>query len=44
MPRTANELREFHDFLGRKLGNGGADLSPEEALDEWRVSAAISCL
>ena len=31
-----NELREFHRFLGAKLENGGADLSPEEALDEWR--------
>ena len=36
MPPTANELRDFHDFLGRKLSHGGADLSPEEALDEWR--------
>lgn len=33
---TTNELREFHHFLGEKLSNGGADLSPEEALDEWR--------
>jgi hypothetical protein len=31
-----NELREFHHFLGEKLNNGGAGLSPEEALDEWR--------
>jgi hypothetical protein len=31
-----NELREFHGFLAEKLKNGGADLSPEEALDEWR--------
>ena len=30
------ELREFHRFLTDKLGAGGADLSPEEALDEWR--------
>ncbi len=36
MPPMANELRDFHDFLGQKLSNGGVDLSPEEALDEWR--------
>lgn len=31
-----NELREFYTFLGDRLNNGGAGLSPEEALDEWR--------
>lgn len=31
-----NELREFHRFLGAKLENGGADLLPEEALEQWR--------
>ena len=31
-----NELREFHQFLGTKLENGGADMWPEEVLDEWR--------
>jgi hypothetical protein len=31
-----NELRAFHRFLGAKLENGGADLWPEEALEEWR--------
>jgi hypothetical protein len=30
------ELRDFHQFLGDKLKGGGVDLSPEEALDEWR--------
>jgi hypothetical protein len=30
------ELHEFHRFLTTKLSNGGADLSPEEAVDEWR--------
>ncbi len=30
------ELDEFHKFLGHHLRNGGARLSPEEALDEWR--------
>lgn len=33
---SVNELNEFYVFLGDKLKNGGADLSPEEALDEWR--------
>ena len=31
-----DELRAFHEFLGEKLKNGGAELSPEEAVDEWR--------
>ncbi len=30
------ELREFHRFLTAKLSADGTDLSPEEALDEWR--------
>ena len=30
------ELREFHRFLTDKLSTNGIDLSPEEALDEWR--------
>jgi len=30
------ELREFHRFLSEKVGANAADLSPEEALDEWR--------
>jgi len=30
------ELRDFHQFLGTKLKDGGIDCSPEEALDEWR--------
>ena len=30
------ELREFHRFLTNKLGAEGINLSPEEALDEWR--------
>lgn len=33
-----NELAEFHHFVGEKLKNGGAALSPEEALDEWRAA------
>ena len=30
------ELRDFHQFLAEKLGGTDAELSPEEALDEWR--------
>ena len=30
------ELREFHRFLTDKLSADGIDVSPEEALDEWR--------
>jgi hypothetical protein len=33
---TIQELREFHRFLTDKLSASGIDLSPEEALDEWR--------
>ena len=33
---AVNELREFHRFLGAKLENGGAELLPEEVLEEWR--------
>jgi hypothetical protein len=36
MPTQINELRDFQQFLAEKLSNGGADLSPEEAVDEWR--------
>ena len=32
----ADELREFHRFLSDKLSSNAIDLSPEEALDEWR--------
>jgi len=32
-----NDLRDFHRFVGEKLNNGGASLSPEEVLDEWRI-------
>lgn len=33
---TTEELRAFHRFLSDRLDAGGTDLSPEEALDEWR--------
>jgi len=30
------ELQDFHRFLGGKLKNGSANLSPEQALKAWR--------
>ena len=36
MSELIQELREFHRFLTDKLSADGIDLSPEEALDEWR--------
>lgn len=33
---SVEELREFHRFLSARLTADGIDLSPEEALDEWR--------
>ena len=30
------EFAAFRDFLSEKLSNGGADLSPEQALAEWQ--------
>jgi hypothetical protein len=32
------ELAEFHHFLGQQLAAGTMHLSPEEALDEWRLA------
>jgi hypothetical protein len=34
--QTIEELREFHRFLTDKVHLEAIDLSPEEALDEWR--------
>jgi hypothetical protein len=33
---TTKELLDFHRFLTDKLHGNGTELSPEEALDEWR--------
>ncbi len=33
----SSDLFQFYDFLGVKLSQGDADLSPEEVLDEWRT-------
>jgi hypothetical protein len=32
-----SELHEFHDFVGDQLRNGGAELTPEEVLGEYRM-------
>ena len=31
------ELRDFHLYLGEKLAAGEVAVSPEEALDQWRL-------
>jgi hypothetical protein len=36
--KMVEDLRDFHRFLTDKLTVDGIDLSPEEALDEWRRS------
>jgi len=35
--QTRHDLQEFHAFLGKTIAKGRADLTPEEALDEWRI-------
>ena len=35
--RSLDDLREFHRFVGEKVENGGASLSPEQVLDQWRL-------
>ena len=32
------ELHRFYRFVGNKLASGEGELSPEEALDEWRAA------
>lgn len=34
--QTIDELRAFNHFLAEKLTQGSGEISPEEALDEWR--------
>lgn len=35
-PETNPELADFHAYLGQRL-NSGDNVSPEEALGEWRM-------
>jgi len=39
---TYSELERFHAFVGEKLSNGGTDLTPEQALDLWRIENPTS--
>lgn len=34
---VSSELERFYSFIAEKLANGGCQLSPEEALNEWRA-------
>ena len=34
---SSNDLRDFYQFVGDKVNNGGGSMSPEEVLDEWRT-------
>lgn len=34
---TQSDLQQFHDFIAKKLQNGGAGLSPEAVLAMWRA-------
>jgi hypothetical protein len=34
--RALDELRKFHHFLSERLTGGETEMSPEEAVDEWR--------
>ncbi len=38
---TQNELASFYQFVGVKLNQKDADLSPEELLDQWRAEHPI---
>jgi hypothetical protein len=37
-----SELADFHYFIGEQLKDGGAALSPEEALEEWRAQRPVT--
>jgi hypothetical protein len=39
--RPSADLAGFHRFLAEKVANGGTTLSPEEALDEWRLQHPV---
>ena len=38
MSATREEIDAFHEFAASKLNNGGAGLSLEQLLAEWRAS------
>ena len=35
-----DEMQSFYDFLGQRLQNGGANLTPEESVREFRAYQA----
>lgn len=37
MTTDQTELYQFSEFLSGKLANGGAELSPEQCLEMWRL-------
>jgi hypothetical protein len=37
-----NELKDFHCFIGDKLSDPSSNLSPEQALVEWRDEHPLS--
>jgi hypothetical protein len=34
---TTSELQQFYEFLGQQLRAGSAEISPEQAVDIWRM-------
>ena len=36
VPNSASDPQAFHQFLNEKLKNGGASMTLEDALEEWR--------
>ena len=37
-PAIQTDLRQFREFLSQQLDGEPVDLTPEEALDQWRAS------
>ena len=37
MATNESELYQFSEFLAGKLANGGAELTPEQCLEMWRL-------
>jgi hypothetical protein len=34
--QVTDDLKQFYDFIGKQLNNGGDTLSPEQVLERWR--------
>jgi hypothetical protein len=37
MSMADHELSSFHQFLTERIASGSGDISPEEAVDQWRA-------